>query len=96
MGKLLVRLRNLYQEFDNTDVARVPRNVGKQGNSRRLTSGDCSVTINPNRGDKETRPEFQPHLNEGLWAVYLEEFSMRDEPPPTDGREEAPGARPPN
>ncbi len=58
-----------------------------------LTIPNRSVTINPIRGDKEFQLEIQPHLNAGLWPVYLEQ-SMRSLPPPTDGREEAPGAPP--
>ena len=63
---------------------------------RSLTSRDANVTMNTIRGDKETRVEFQPHLNSGLWPVYLEELEMRYEDPPTDGRQEAPGAAKPN
>ena len=63
---------------------------------KRLTTLESSVTINPIRGDKETRVEFQPHLNSGLWPVYLTECDMRYVEPPTDGRQEAPGALPQN
>ena len=73
---------------------RVPRHVGKQGLLQGLTTADRSVTVNTIRGDKETRLEFQPHLNSGLWPIYLAECAMRYEPAPTDGRQEAPGAHP--
>ncbi len=59
---------------------------------RSLTALDENVTINPNRGDQESHLEIQPHLNSGLWPVYLTECEMRFVPPPTDGRQEAPGA----
>ena len=64
--------------------------------ARSLTTRSGFVTINPIRGDKETRVEFQPYLNSGLWPVYLTECDMRYVEPPTDGRQEAPGALPQN
>ena len=55
-----------------------------------------NVTINPIEGDQEFMKEIQPHLNAGLWPVYLAqaEREMTFTPPPTDGTEEAPGAHP--
>ena len=85
---------NLYRMFDNTDVARVASDVGKHGQTSCLTSGGSSVNVNHIRGDTEFHAEIQPHLNSGLWPIYLEECDMRFVPPPTDGREEAPGANP--
>jgi len=64
-----------------------------------LTRSFQNVTINPNRGDKETQIEFQPHLNAGLWPGYLEQCEMefmKENIPPSDGPLEAPGAVPPN
>ena len=63
---------------------------------RMLTSPEDSVTINTIRGDREFEVEIQPHLNSGLWSVYLEELEMREVQAPTDGRQEAPGATTPN
>jgi len=73
----------------------VPRHVGDPGFPGGLTQAFHSVTINPIRGDKGISIEIQPHLNAGLWPVYLEELEMRYEDAPTDGRQEAPGAVPP-
>ncbi len=61
---------------------------------RRLTSPVQNVTINTIRGDSESVVEIQPHLNSGLWPVYMEQCEMQFVPPPTDGSEEAPGAHP--
>ena len=75
-------------------MTRVPRHVGDPAKPRGLTSASDSFTINTIRGDQEFHLEIQPHLNSGLWPVYLEECDMRFTPPPTDGRQEAPGAHP--
>ena len=57
-----------------------------------------NVTINPIEGDQEFMKEIQPHLNAGLWPVYLAQAASLEElrpvDPPTDGTEEAPGAHP--
>ena len=63
---------------------------------QRLTSPEVSVNVNTIRGDQEFMKEIQPHLNAGLWPVYLRECDFRYVPPPTDGREEAPGGPPRN
>jgi len=72
----------------------VLRHVGDPVIPRGLTFEDQSFTINPIRGDKEIRSEFQPHFQAEFWPAYLKECDMRFVPPPTDGREEAPGAQP--
>ena len=66
------------------------------GQMNRLTSSRKKFTINPIEGDKEFQLEIQPHLNAGLWPVYLEMAEMQWNEPPTDGREEAPGGPTPN
>ncbi len=91
----MTTLQNLWEMFDNTDVARVPRNVGKQGHIDCLTSPRNFVNVNHIRGDTQTRFEFEPHFEPELWASHLEEMQMRYEDAPTDGRQEAPGAKPP-
>ena len=63
---------------------------------RGLTFDDQSFTINTIRGDSESVVEIQPHLNAGLWPVYLEQCDMQYRPPPSDGTQEAPGAHPQN
>ena len=64
---------------------------------RTLTSLRENVTINPIEGDSESVVQIPPHLNSGLWSVYLEEYeSMRETQPPTDGSQEAPGGTTPN
>ena len=73
----------------------VASDVGNMDICTVLTSASDFVTINPNRGDKEFQLEIQPHLNSGLWPVYLD-MLMRSQLPPSDGRQEAPGAVPPN
>ena len=76
-------------------LPRVASDVGNHGSSRGLTFEDRSFTMNTIRGDKEIRVEFQPQLFEpALWAQHLKDCDMRFVPPPTDGREEAPGAHP--
>ncbi len=50
---------------------RVPRHVGSNGHFPDLTTPLQNVTINPIEGDKEFHLEIQPHLNAGLWPVYL-------------------------
>ncbi len=71
--------------------------VGSNGNILDLTRLVKNVTINPIRGDQEFMKEIQPHLNAGLWPVYLAQATrdeLRPVDPPTDGTEEAPGAHP--
>ena len=63
---------------------------------RRLTFPESSVNINPIRGDQEFMKEIQPHLNVGLWPIYLAECELRYVDPPVDGRQEAPGHAEPN
>ena len=72
-------------------LPRVPRHVGYT-DFLGLTSASDFVTINTIRGDSESVVEIQPFLEPALWAIYLEESEMRYEAPPTDGRQEAPGA----
>ncbi len=87
------KVRSIVEGLSSRMTPRVPRHVGNHGSSRGLTFDDLSFTMNTIRGDKEFRlEEIQPHLNSGLWPVYLEELEMRYEDPPTDGRQEAPGA----
>ena len=76
-------------------LPRVPRHVENHGSSRGLTFEQQSFTINTIRGDSDSVVKNQPHLDEGLWPVYLTECDMRFVPPPTDGREKAPGGNPP-
>ncbi len=87
----LHRIRSL---FELMDEPRVSRDVGKKGHSRFLTTLDENVTINTIRGDSESVVKIPPHLDSGLWPVYLEEMQMRYEPAPTDGRQEAAGGPP--
>ncbi len=79
-------------------MPRVPRYVGStKGLQDQLTIPLQNVTINTIRGDKESivrqnDEEIQPHLNSGLWAVYLEEAELRPLPLPEDPeKREAPG-----
>ena len=52
---------------------------------RSLTAPRKNVTINTIRGDTEFTMEIQPHLNTGLWPVYLAQAdSMRPLPLPED------------
>ncbi len=88
---MLTRLTR--REISRT-TTRGPRTVGSKGRFLDLTRLFKNVTINPIEGDKETRLEFQPHLNAGLWPVYLEQCDMQFVPPPTDGSEESPGGPP--
>ncbi len=62
----------------------VASDVGNHGSSRGLTPPLDFVNLNTIRGDKEIAVEFQPHLNSGLWSVYLEDCAMRYEEPPQD------------
>ena len=56
-------------------MPRVPRDVDStESVDKGLTTPFQNVTINPNRGDKETRLEFQPHLNSGLWRIYIDNY----------------------
>ena len=73
---------------------RVSRDVGNHGSSRGLTFEDQSFTINTIRGDSESVVEIQPHLNSGLWPVYLEMCEMQYNLPPRDGTEVGPGNAP--
>ena len=77
-------------------TTRVPRHVGSNGRFCNLTRLFKNVTINPIEGDQESMKEIQPHLNAGLWPVYLAQAEREVVwvPPPTDGTEEAPGAKP--
>ncbi len=82
-------------------TTRGPRTVGSNGRARAQAFHDLTrlfknVTINPIEGDQEFMKEIQPHLNTGLWPVYLAQAERELKPiePPTDGREEAPGAHP--
>ena len=77
-------------------TTRAASSVDSKGRFSSLTRLFKNVTINPIEGDKESRLEIQPHLNSGLWPGYIEECAMRYELPPTDGRQEAPGAATPN
>ncbi len=63
---------------------------------RKLTPTNKNVTVNPIRGDQEFMKEIQPHLNDDLWPIYLEQADreLRPVDPPTDGSEEAPGGPP--
>ena len=88
------RIRSITEILSTGKLPRVPRDVESHGSSRGLTFGDRSFTINTIRGDSDFVVENQPHLNEGLWAVYLAESEMIVNKPPTDGREVAPGAHP--
>ena len=74
---------------------RVSRDVDStRPGTKGLTMPLQNVNVKPIRGDQEFMKEIQPHLNAGLWPVYLAQADARWEDPPSDGREEAPGARP--
>ena len=60
----------------------------------RLTAPVKNVTITTMKGDSESEVEIQPHLNSGLWPIYLEMCDMLFEQPPRDGTEQAPGNAP--
>jgi len=78
-------------------MSRVPRHVGSTLLSAEgLTTPFQNVTINPNRGDQEFMKEIQPHLNVGLWPIYLAQCELEFHLPPIDGTQEAPGATAPN
>ena len=74
-------------------MRRVLNHVENTGQMYRLTSASEFVTVSTIRGDADSRPiENQPHLNSGLWPVYLEEADMRYEPVDRDDpKSEAPG-----
>ncbi len=61
---------------------------------RTLTAPMKNVTITTMKGDSESEVEIQPHLNSGLWPIYLEMCDMLFEQPPRDGTEQAPGNAP--
>jgi len=70
----LLEKQNRSAVFELKDASRVSRDVGDQGSSRGLTTPNDSVTINPIRGDEEFEVKIQPHLNSGLWSVYIEGY----------------------
>ncbi len=76
-------------------LSRVPRYVGSTiVSSAELTTPLQNVTINSMKGDKVFMPlEKQPHLNSGLWPIYLAQAdSLRPLPLPEDPeKREAPG-----
>jgi len=82
--------RELHENTKGMSVTRRPPHVDV--GSKELTCSSRSVTINPIEGDKEFPLEIQPHLNAGLWPVYLEMSDMRFVPPPVEReKREAPG-----
>jgi len=76
-------------------LSRVSRDVGSAASSDRagLTTPFQNVTINPIEGDQVFMTlEKQPHLNAGLWSVYLAQADLRELPLPEDPeKREAPG-----
>jgi len=87
---------------DRSTVAWIARRAASSvGTKDRESAGvDIGQRIcyhKPIRGDKGISNEIQPHLNSGLWAVYLEDTRMNEmkpTPPEEIGPREAPGARP--